>query len=954
MLQKQNLTIPLSLGLDTKTDEKLVEPGKATILENARFERTGTINKVLGNVALGAETAATAVVTDINASHVFTPSGIKSYFNNAWQISSRFVGAPLINREFISSGVFDHLDPDMDSNGALNVYVCRRAIGGSQGHIRVTLEDADTLVKRSASFSGTNGRALPRVLITGTGASTRIHLFSFSLGTPVGDLQYRVLNSSLVELSTANISAMTPLSSFDIIKDSTHIYMARVVGNSILLRKYNLLGVQELTATFTGATIHNDSSISNSISLGIDNDYVHCTYLDSASTAPYVTGFTKDLVTQIPGYTYFDAAQTFKTAMSVNNGQMIVAYSGNNGINPATTSSSITFLALTYTVSGYTLGIVSFLNMVSLMSNIFGHNGKLYVIVGVKDLSNNAFLLYNITDNYYTNIFSAQINPSRLSVNALEVNASKVYSYGGGIFKTSLPLIMRVATTDPNNIVGDIGQASIEIDLSGYSYGKSFLGDGPLATSGLTLNMDRENPSELGFMFSPIFQTVTANTGVSNPDVSSKTFTYCAIYEAYDSFGQLTRSAPSSQVSITTPSNTVSISIVMKPLPVSLKKSFSIMYFRTTNGGSVFYRTDSFTTDITSDAALTDNELLYTEGGVLQNDPVPTAKFSVSGGDRLFLGGLEDGQIAYSKKKLIGETAEFSDFFRIKVSAGGNADRSNPTALGYMDGKLIIFKEGSIYYVTGDGPNELGQNDSFTEPEILSTDIGCEDFESVINVPKGIVFKSPKGFYLLDRGLGVNYIGQGVENNNAERIVSSIIPEKFSEARFYTDSAKCLVYNFLYEQWSIVTESVLDASLYKDGVIKVNGTVAIESMTSFQIAGAAYSMKIKTPWIKLTGIQDFGRIFTVTILGKYKSAHTLRVTAYYDYATDYSEVYNIAPLVTDSQYQYRIHLRKQKCESIQFEIQDLNQIGESMELSVLTLEVGVKKGSMKLPATRKY
>lgn len=46
MLQKQTITIPLGLGVNTKTDEKLVEAGQFNLVcENATFEKVGAVSK---------------------------------------------------------------------------------------------------------------------------------------------------------------------------------------------------------------------------------------------------------------------------------------------------------------------------------------------------------------------------------------------------------------------------------------------------------------------------------------------------------------------------------------------------------------------------------------------------------------------------------------------------------------------------------------------------------------------------------------------------------------------------------------------------------------------------------------------------------------------------------------------------------------------------------------------
>jgi hypothetical protein len=72
------------------------------------------------------------------------------------------------------------------------------------------------------------------------------------------------------------------------------------------------------------------------------------------------------------------------------------------------------------------------------------------------------------------------------------------------------------------------------------------------------------------------------------------------------------------------------------------------------------------------------------------------------------------------------------------------------TALKAMDDKLIIFKENAIFYLSGDGPNNLGQQDTFIEPQLISSDIGCSVKNSVVLTPAGIFFKSHKGIHLLE------------------------------------------------------------------------------------------------------------------------------------------------------------------------------------------------------------
>ena len=79
-----------------------------------------------------------------------------------------------------------------------------------------------------------------------------------------------------------------------------------------------------------------------------------------------------------------------------------------------------------------------------------------------------------------------------------------------------------------------------------------------------------------------------------------------------------------------------------------------------------------------------------------------------------------------------------------------------------MDGRLVVFKRAVIQAITGAGPNDLGQG-AFNPPQAASTAIGTSIPGSVVAMPDGIMFQSSKGIWLLDRGLGLTYVGAPVE-----------------------------------------------------------------------------------------------------------------------------------------------------------------------------------------------
>ena len=104
-----------------------------------------------------------------------------------------------------------------------------------------------------------------------------------------------------------------------------------------------------------------------------------------------------------------------------------------------------------------------------------------------------------------------------------------------------------------------------------------------------------------------------------------------------------------------------------------------------------------------------------------------------------------------------------------------------------MDDKLIIFKNNSIYFMAGDGPNNLGQQDTFSQPQLISSDVGCENKNSIVLSPQGLFFKSNKGIFRLSRSLGLSYIGAPIEDFNDLTIKKADLLAKKNEVRFLTN-----------------------------------------------------------------------------------------------------------------------------------------------------------------------
>ena len=101
-----------------------------------------------------------------------------------------------------------------------------------------------------------------------------------------------------------------------------------------------------------------------------------------------------------------------------------------------------------------------------------------------------------------------------------------------------------------------------------------------------------------------------------------------------------------------------------------------------------------------------------------------------------------------------------------------------------MDEKLVIFEDDRIFYLTGSGPNATGQQNNFSDPQLVTSDVGCSNTRSIVQTPKGLMFMSNKGIYLLDRGLSTHYIGAPVEAYNSLTITSAILIQDENQVRF--------------------------------------------------------------------------------------------------------------------------------------------------------------------------
>lgn len=525
-----------------------------------------------------------------------------------------------------------------------------------------------------------------------------------------------------------------------------------------------------------------------------------------------------------------------------------------------------------------------------------------------------------------------------------------------------------------------------------------------LTSGGLLGYFDGLEFTEHAFIGNPNPYRFEVGTGASLP--ADTGYAFVAIYRSEDAEGNTFYSAPSQIYSGGDPVNGLTllanakVSISVQQSIITAKNNFTLeIYIKRKNklfqlcysldlstGGTAWAYSDGtrgFIVDITTYPSATAKIYPYQDGSVAPETTSNSKSISLYT-DRIFrISDDNPNSLAYSQRKLAGLGFEFNDSFLYLdvLDKRGIAEDALSTTIA-MDGRLIIFKETSILYIVGSGPSRANTQDDFSEPQLIASDVGCIEPRSVVLVPDGIMFKSDKGIYILNRKLQTGYIGSSVEKFNDYLIVSAVLLENANEVRFATLNGLILVYNYLSTAWSWFLDfECVSACLYegKYAVLKLNGQVLIENPNQNKIIDQLIVQTIASPWLRLNKIQGYQKAYYVRVLGVYKSLHKLKMNVYYDYELYSSEEYIIDPLAENQYnievkptneeiengdaingvYQMKIDLIRKNCQAVRIVIQDIpldteNNTGECFALSNITVNIGLKKGLSKIQASKSY
>jgi len=289
----------------------------------------------------------------------------------------------------------------------------------------------------------------------------------------------------------------------------------------------------------------------------------------------------------------------------------------------------------------------------------------------------------------------------------------------------------------------------------------------------------------------------------------SSTYGYAFVFSEPDASGLIHRSAPY-LANVTLGAGQGTVQWTFPVIPYTQRGSVVIEVYRTAANGTIYYycgQVSAYGTSITAtvtytdtaaDTSITSNALLYTTGGVLDSVCPPSFRQVIRHVERLW--GIDDTGLViwYTTTFSPSDAPWFNEALTLQFTD------ETLVALQGMDDKLVVYSSAHIWYVEGQGPDNLGNGSDLTTAVLLPSDVGCASPQSVVAFPGGQFFQAPSGgIYLLDRGLNVTYVGKEVQDITAGvQVVSAELVPTSNHVRFVLSTGIVLTFDYVLGRWA--------------------------------------------------------------------------------------------------------------------------------------------------------
>jgi hypothetical protein len=986
-LNKQVLNLNFAQGLDTKNDPKQVQPGKMLALTNTIFQTGGMLQKRNGfNMLSSLPNSSATFLTTFNQNLTALGDNVYAYLkgNQSWVTKGELQTVDLSVMSMVRDS---HSIKSTDSATATNGFTCiAYQKDDGVGHLYYAIIDSTTGQSITPeSLVSTANNAAGKVFVLGK-------YFIIVYTATSGTLKYRSINinnptSVSSEVVLAAGAARAGTHDGYVTNNSLYLSWGSDTHNTRVSFLNSFLVQGPVVTVATGGFDVSVTAITADISLSIPNLYI--AFSTGAKVFMFVLASNLTTILGVTAITDLGSDSVNNLALSADNAVATVVYDiGTGGGGPLDE-----ILYRTCTLAGTVSAEVTLIKSLGLYSKPFILNNKIFLLATYTSSFQPTYFLLDLDGNAVAKIAYSNGASSTAFVQNISVLDNNIYlTY---LFKTELSAInSSQGSATPNAIYAQTGINLMKLDFNPTKM-TSEIGSNLHLSGGFLWAYDGSYLVEQNFHLWPDYNSVSTNTSGGN--ITAQQYYYVVTYEWTDAQGNIHRSAPSIPIGVVTTGSTSTNTLTIKTLNLTYKNEVRIVIYRWSATNQIYYRITSITSpllndkttftvqyvDTAADSTIVGNDILYTTGGVIENIGPPATNIMALYKSRLFLVDAESPNLLWYSKQVIQSTpVEMSDLFTLYV-APTTAAQSNTgeiTALSALDDKLIIFKKDAIYYLVGNGPDNTGANNDFSEPQFISSVVGCNSKNSIVFTPNGLMFQSDKGIWLLDRNLGTQYIGAPVEAFNNLAVLSAVNIPGTNQVRFTLEGNITLMYDYYYDQWGTFTNiPSISSTLYQNvhTFIDGQGRISQENIGSYLDGSNPVLMSFTTAWFSLNGLQGFQRAYYFYLLATYYSPHKITIKIAYDYDDSTEQTVVITPDNRNTAWgsetvwgggsvwggssaieQWRVFLNKQKCQSFRLTVQESydasigGTAGAGFTMSGIALVVGQKKGYTTLRPSR--
>lgn len=991
-LMDQQVSVSFNKGLNTKSDPKQIMPGEMLSLKNATFISPQEISETPGYTALpktiyNSSTAISAgnslgkfsdlITLNDGQTHYAFSESVQKFLNKGIKLATS------ISAQTVNTGVAQIFTSDPESIIAgVNVLKMANGFECYYYQYNVELNGNDAIPTALVIFDPSIGE----VVYFNVSSSYSQNAVSFgNIITFVTNTTYSTID--VTAPSTTTTGSIGPFTTiFAINQTSTNYYVLGLVSGNLVLNEYTSASTLVTSVTVLGSatvntgTIINDTFNSRLIVTWTDGTVAH--YAIYSYALAVILASTAITFASAPGSINALTGGTYSSSESALYYQVSII--SNISGTPLILANE---LVVQFNLSGTTVTQGQSWFNVSLASNAipdglgnqyiaFGHFQTAQLTIGQVSESTDQpnYFMMRISPTTYTIIGkyaedqAANFPLASLS-NLIQLSSNEILfpypqSNGEGIIYPSFGSTIANAQVNVFNAVRSILTIGTKLN-------SVYLGNNENITGGSTTIYDNVGVAETGFNLFPEFVQAFASIAIGSVFLPPGTYSYQSMYQWFDAQGNKHRSSPSDiaeivnsnahgsnvfgvaglSMSETYKVNNIQILLYRNAPTININTYFLVGIQPNNPNGFVEF------SDIIPDAEIIGAEQLYTTGGEVPNYAPPSFSSMTAYKNRI-IGVQADNPYIFwfSKQQIEFFPVEFSDLFTQVV----DGSKGPIIAINMLDDKLILFCQNGIFYVLGDGPSPNGTNNDFSYPQIITADTSCNNTNSMVILPIGIMFSSAKGIHLLDRGLQVSYIGAPVEGFNTQDIVAATLLPNTTQVRFALASGSCLIYDYLVGQWSELSQiTAVDSTVYQGKYVYLqsDGTILEEANGNFSNNDVPVAMSLQTGWFSFANLQGFQRIKQILLLLTAQNNTSLRVDFAYNYDPTVQDTRIIPVTASSTPIQYRVFPVTQKAESMQITITEVptsTTLGGGLTMSGLMFTMGIKKGAYKVTASQSF